>query len=127
MAVTTGRFGEPEAGIAESAEERQCRQSHAATSGQRVERGSNYFGIVMRACGLTRLFATAAAQAGVELTRSRLTSSLERITAFRDPALLEVGSFGPGKHDAANTVRTLRWGGACRCWTAQGGVRRAPA
>jgi ABC-type branched-subunit amino acid transport system substrate-binding protein len=117
VGITSTRNYEFRGGIGEAPAARQCREVYERRSGRRLApRGEAENSLTMNFCDTFRLFEAAAARAGVQLTRAALSSAAQTIGAFPFAAVGD-GSFGPGKFDGSDQVRTQRWELDCRCWT----------
>ena len=69
----------------------------------------------MSYCGITQLFERGMTAAGVNPTRTSFTTALQGIGTFT-MAYGGLGSFGPGKFDAADSVRRVTFRASCSCW-----------
>lgn len=117
IAYTSYRDNEHRAGLPEQPESAACRARHAQRTGEEIERGApaRYVGFVQH-CGLFEVFVKAATAAGPGLTRAGLVAGTNTLGTFPSPNFGGALSFGPGKPDGADFVRTKEYRRDCRCF-----------
>jgi ABC-type branched-subunit amino acid transport system substrate-binding protein len=119
VGVTTARTGEWRVGLPEPAVDAACREIYTRATGTEPQRSDNAYGGMDSACGLVDLLVRGATGAGPELTRAGYVDSLQRIGRIEYP-LYGGYSYGPGKTDGADPIRTLVYDSSCACWLPQG-------
>jgi hypothetical protein len=92
-----------------------CRQRYEKATGQPMPKTDGNYATVLGACLLVTDFVRAATAVGPTLTRAAIPREYERFGTFEIPGA-PPGSFGPGKYDAADYVRTIQWKASCKCW-----------
>ena len=120
LASTVSRTGEESAGRTEPQVDAACRALYEKATGESLPRMkdgeyNNTYGTTLYNCGMISLFERAAKAAGPNLTREAFSAALQRLGAVSLPRF-GGGSFAPGKFDASDLVRTLRWHADCTCW-----------
>jgi ABC-type branched-subunit amino acid transport system substrate-binding protein len=115
VGFTSLRTGEERAGLPEHPGSPQCRKRWSAATGQPMERTSPNAANVVGACILMTDFVRAARAVGPDLRRAAIPAQYERFGQFEVPGV-NPGSFGPGKYDAVDFVRTVQWKASCKCW-----------
>ncbi|MBW3664967.1 MAG: ABC transporter substrate-binding protein [Actinobacteria bacterium] len=120
VGITTMRIGEWRIGSPEPAVDAACRETYAASSGEDPHRSDNDYGGAMLSCGMVDLFVRAATLAGPELTREGWVTGVQQIGALDYPFFGGM-SFGPGKVDGADHIRTLVAEASCPPAEGQGG------
>lgn len=115
LGYTSFRTGEARAGQPEAQHDAKCRQNYEARTGEVIDRTKIVYANVVWACGITDLFARGMAAAGVNPTRGSFTDALQNLGEFPLP-FGDRGSFRPGKFDAPDSIRQVRWDLDCRCW-----------
>ena len=102
-----------------SPEDEACRALYnSTTEGKDFADGEE--GPLLPLCTLTRILEAGLEGAGPTLTREGLVGAVQRLDRLRLPSFLG-GRFGPARTDYASTVRPVRWGSACKCYTNAGG------
>jgi hypothetical protein len=119
VGVTTARTGEWRVGFPEPAVDAACRGIYARATGSDPQRSDNAYSAMDSACGLVDLLVRGTTGAGPELTRTAYVDSLQRIGRIDYP-LYGGFSYGPGKFDGADPIRTLVYDSSCACWIPQG-------
>ena len=119
-AITTMRTGEWRVNYPEPAVDAACQEIYADHSGDDPDRSEANYSGAMISCGMVGLFARAAVGAGQELTRERWVTGIQRIGAIPYPYFGGM-SFGPGKVDGADPIRTLVFEPSCPAPEGQGG------
>ena len=124
LATTVTRTGEERVDAPEPKVDADCRALYEKATGEplpRMEDGdyNNTYGTTLYSCGMVRLVELAAKAAGAQLTKPAFSGAMQRLGPVPLPRF-GGGSFRPGKFDAADLVRTLRWHGDCTCWKAAG-------
>ena len=123
IGVTSLRFNDGMARLPEPREQTACASVYEKRYGvklpRRDEEGreATEFGGVMTPCVMMRIFRDAATSAGPTLTRERYSAALQQLGPV--PILLArtgPGGFRPGKTDAPDAMRVVRWRFACKCW-----------
>lgn len=113
--ITTYRTGEEKVGVGENEDERKCREVYERRTGRTLPpKGDNEHGITVSNCTTLDAFLAGAARAGPELTRESFSQGVQAIGTF-PMSIWGGGSFGPGKLDAADLVRSAAWFSDCRC------------
>jgi hypothetical protein len=115
VGFTSLRTGDDRAGIPEYGGAAACRKRWSDATGQPMERSSPNSANVVGACILMTDFVRAARAVGPDLKRAAIPAQYERFGQFDVPGV-NPGSFGPGKYDAIDYVRTVQWKAACKCW-----------
>lgn len=120
LATTVTRVGEETASMAEPSVDRGCRERYERAAKERLPRMkdgeyNNTYGTTLYACGMIDLLAGAVDASGPTLTRAAFSRSLQAAGSVPLPRF-GGGAFRPGKFDAADLVRTVRWHGSCTCW-----------
>jgi hypothetical protein len=119
VGVTTARTGEWRIGLPEPAVDAACREIYTRATGANPARSDNAYGGMDNACGLVDLVVRAATSSGPELTRVKFVDGLQQIGRIPYP-LYGGFSYGPGKFDGADSIRTLVSDSSCGCWMPQG-------
>jgi ABC-type branched-subunit amino acid transport system substrate-binding protein len=119
VGVTTARTGEWRIGLPEPAVDAACREIYTRATGANPARSDNAYGGMDNACGLVDLVVRAATASGPELTRVKFVDGLQQIGRIPYP-LYGGFSYGPGKFDGADSIRTLVSDSSCGCWMPQG-------
>jgi hypothetical protein len=121
IAVTQSRLGEWRDGIPEPEPDAACREIYERATNQQLPRSADGrtssvpYSVTVRGCNLVRLFELSARLAGPELTRESFSAAVQRLGDF--PAAYRLGaSFGPGKFDAPDVQRLVRYHYDCKCW-----------
>ena len=123
IGVTSLRFNDVMANLPEGKEQTACASVYERRHGMKLPRRDDEgreatdFGGVMTPCVMMRIFQDAAVAAGPVLTRERYAAAIQRLGPA--PVLLArtgPGGFGPGKTDAPDAMRLMRWQFACKCW-----------
>lgn len=115
IGFTSLRTGDDRAGIPEHPGSAPCRKRWSEATKQPMERTTPNSANVIGACILMTDFVRAARAIGPDLKRSAIPRQYESIGAFDVPGV-NPGSFGPGKYDALDLVRTIQWKASCKCW-----------
>ena len=127
IAMTSQRFAEWRANIAEDPNDAKCRELYEKATGESVPRSvdgstsNSAYPVILYACGFVRVFEAAAKAAGVNLTREGFEAAVQRLGPTTAAWYLP-GGFGPGKTDLADSVRLLKFQFSCRCWHVAGPV-----
>jgi hypothetical protein len=119
VGVTASRIGEWRVGLPEPAVDAACRQVYSAATGQNPQRSENAYGGMDLACGEVDLLVRATTTAGPDLTRDKFVNGLEQIGSIDYP-FFGGFSYGPGKFDGGDAIRTLAYDDSCKCWMPQG-------
>lgn len=125
IGYTAFRTGEARKGQAEPAHDARCRQGYEQRTGETVDRRTIVYTNVVWACGITNLFARGMAAAGPNPTRDSFSQALQNLGEFPLP-FGDRGSFRPGKFDAPDSTRQVRWSLDCKCWLPTSGFTPAP-
>ena len=123
IGFTSFRTGEERAGLPEDAPSARCREAYGQLRGEAMTRDDEQYVTAVAACFMVRDFVRAARLAGPDLKRSKIPRGYETFGDFEMP-LGPAGSFRPGKYDAADYVRTIRWRSSCKCWEIVSPYRR---
>lgn len=115
LAVTTTRVGEWRVGLPQQPLFQECLDHYTAASGRNPGPGTTEEISIGATCGMVQLFETGASRAGPTLTRPGFGRGLVGAGAFELP-LFAGASFAPGKFDAADFERIVRWHADCACW-----------
>lgn len=115
IGFTSLRTGDDRAGIPEHPGSAPCRKRWSETTKQPMERNTPNSANVIGACILMTDFVRAARAVGPDLKRSAIPRQYESMGTFDVPGV-NPGSFGPGKYDAIDFVRTIQWKASCKCW-----------
>jgi ABC-type branched-subunit amino acid transport system substrate-binding protein len=115
LAYTSFRTGEGRAGRPEVAHDKACREVYERGTGERLDRTTIEYFYAVSACGIVRLFERGMTGAGPNPTRATLSQALQGLGTFEVP-YGATGSFGPGKFDAPDSTRRVRWQLECKCW-----------
>lgn len=126
VGITSLRTGEWRVNMPEPAVDAACRQTYARASGIDPKRSEDAYGGALHACGMVDVFVRGALAAGPELTRDRWVAGVQQIGAIEYPFFGGM-SYGPGKVDGADAIRTVEFEPACpvdesggggteRCW-----------
>lgn len=100
----------------ESPQATSCRKVYERRSGRQLAKwGSNEYALTMNVCDFVGWFTSAADAAGPGLTRPGIMAAFQRLGPVVSASLGD-GTFGPGKFDMSDLVRTARWSFTCRCW-----------
>ena len=127
IAMTSQRFAEWRANIAEDAGDAKCRELYEKATGESVPRSADgstsnsAYPVILYACGFVRVFEAAAKAAGVNLTRDGFSAALQRLGPTPAAWYLP-GGFGPNKTDLADNSRIMQFKFSCRCWHVAGPV-----
>jgi hypothetical protein len=78
----------------------------------------------MRQCGLGLLFVQAAQAAGRDLTTQSFVAAMQRVGSIDLPGVGPV-SFGPGKVEGADQLRTATFQSSCPCFVPTSGFAAA--
>ena len=115
IGLTAVRTNEEDVDLPEPADSKQCREIFEKATGTNLERGSNSYHVSLRACTLTNLFSAAATKAGANLTRSGFSQA---VPTLGEVGLADIapGTLQPGRYDAVNHLRVVRYTGSCRCY-----------
>lgn len=116
IAITSMRAGEWRTDLPEGAADRACLKTFKKSSGEEIahsEDDARY--AIGLSCEIVYRFADAAALAGAELTRDRLSGAIQAL-GKRDIPFTGGGSYGPGKFDGADFLRTKRFEFDCSCY-----------
>ncbi|MEY2430284.1 MAG: hypothetical protein QOC92_9 [Acidimicrobiaceae bacterium] len=119
VAVTTARTGEWRIGAPEPAVDAACREIYARGTGTDPQRSDNAYSAMDSACGLIDLLVRGTTASGPELTRAKYVDGLQQIGRIAYP-LYGGFSYGPGKVDGADAIRTMVYDSSCTCWMPQG-------
>ncbi len=100
----------------EAPADRACRETFESRTGETIGRAQDdrRF-MVQMICSIVQRFETAGNAAGDGLTRDSLQEEIANIGEV-DLPFTGGGSFGPGKLDGADYVRTVEWKFDCKCW-----------
>jgi ABC-type branched-subunit amino acid transport system substrate-binding protein len=99
--------------------EEACRSLYnSTTDGKDFADGEE--GPLLMFCALTQILRSGLEGAGPNLTRAGLVAAVQHLGRLGLPNYID-GHFGPGRTDYAATVRPVRWGAACKCYTNAGG------
>ncbi len=115
LAYTSFRTGEARAGRAEPAHDKACRELYEQRAEDRLDRTTIEYFYAVSACGIVGLFERGMTGAGPNPTRATLSQALQSLGTF-DVPYGSTGSFRPGKFDAPDSTRRVRWDLGCRCW-----------
>jgi len=89
-------------------------------------KGYNEDLLVLQTCEAFQLFLKLATAGGVNPTRKSVVAALPSIGDFSG-ATFDLARFNaPGKTTGGDTIATIAWSKACRCWTQTAGFRPAP-
>ena len=124
VGITANRTGEQRVGTPEPALDAECRGVVEKATGKQLARGTAGYEVAMSGCNQIRLLVRGATAAGIELTRTRFSAGMQSLGAFPQ-AYAGGGSFGSGKFDAADYIRTVRSDMECKCWKPADGFRRS--
>jgi hypothetical protein len=72
---------------------------------------------------MVKVFRTAADLVGPDLTRPKMGTAFQALTSITLPHT-QPGSFGAGKTDWADYMRTARYATSCHCYQDAGGSQR---
>jgi hypothetical protein len=114
------------AGTAPTATEQLCETNFASLGGKPLAAGSVRWTALMQHCGLGLLFVRAAKAAGRTLTVQSFTAAMQGLGKVDLPGFGPV-SFGPGKVEGADAVRTSTFSYACPCFVPDGAFPAAGA
>jgi hypothetical protein len=113
--ITTYRTGEEKVGQGETPPEKECRAIYERGTGTKLKaKGENEHGLTQGNCTLLKVLELAALKAGPTLTRATFSAGVQALGSF-PMTMWGGGSFGPGKFDAADYVRTTKWYANCKC------------
>jgi ABC-type branched-subunit amino acid transport system substrate-binding protein len=115
IGFTSLRTGEDRAGMPEHPGSGRCRKRWSDATGKPMEKTTPNAANVVGACILMTDFVRAARAVGPNLKRSAIPRQYESFGSFEVPGV-NPGTFGPGKYDAIDYVRTIQWKAACKCW-----------
>ena len=115
LGFTGYRTGEGRAGMPEPPADVECRRRYEELTGQQLDRNSGLYSTAMSTCNLVNVFAAGAERGGRALTRQGFSAGMQTI-GTTTLANAGFGSYRPGKFDAIDQVRTVRWRANCRCW-----------
>lgn len=93
-----------------------CKEIYERRTGRKLASyGSNEWGLTVNGCGLVDVIAAGLRNAGPGLTRTTLSAGIQQtrdipVTQWRG------GSFGRGKYDMSDFMRTNIWRRSCKCW-----------
>lgn len=111
---TSLRTGEHRIGLPEPAFDAACRKTYEEQTGEQIERGTDAYSSTLIACSLVRTFELAATRTGPNLTRAAFSATMQALgkvtIAYTAPS-----SFGRGKFDAPDQIRSVEWRRDCRC------------
>ena len=93
----------------ETPKSRDCRMRWNKLTGENVQPGGQDYGNITGVCNFVDLLATAGAKAGPALNRQGFTNTVQGLGRSFDFGGMG-GSFGPGKTNYADLVRTMVWG-----------------
>jgi ABC-type branched-subunit amino acid transport system substrate-binding protein len=122
IGYTAFRTGEAAAGLAEPPGDAACRQTYERSAGRPLDPKTLAYYYTVSYCGILRLFEQGMARAGPNPTRAGFSAALQGLGSF-PMAFGATGSFGPGKLDAADSVRRVTWRKSCTCWLPTDGFR----
>lgn len=131
IGISTSVQGDARLGRPQPAYDAECLRRHEANTGQRVEYGHpadpNYTAAFI--CTLMDRWADGVRRAGADLTRATWSAAMGATGGFDAVGSLG-GSWGPGKHDAPDFIRTVNWyyeheGERCLCFLPVDEARRA--
>lgn len=114
IALTSNRTNEARAGLPEAEAAADCRERYEEATGKELERDGNDYGAYLIYCDALDVLVRGAHSVGPELTQDGLADALRGLDAF-PLAQMVGGTFAPGKQDAADYIRTMRWLSDCRC------------
>lgn len=123
LSFTASRASEHRIGAPEDAAAADCRQRYESVTGVELDRTTDQYSVVMGTCALWDAFRLGSTNAGANLTRAGFVSALDARGSFAMPRTAGA-SYAPGKHDAADFIRTQRWRADCRCWMPEGSFRQ---
>jgi ABC-type branched-subunit amino acid transport system substrate-binding protein len=115
ITYTALRTGEARAGMAEPKHDADCRRTFERRTGKKLDRTGTEYSITVTACGIMRELVEGMVRAGVNPTRTLLSSALQSIGAW-DVPYSGAGSWGRNKFDAPDVTRRGTWKADCRCW-----------
>lgn len=115
IGFTSLRTGEERAGLPEHPGSAPCRKRWSDATGKPMERSTPNAANVVGACILMTDFVRAARAVGPDLKRAAIPKQYESMGQFEVPGV-NPGTFGPGKYDALDFVRTVQWKASCKCW-----------
>lgn len=96
--------------------DRACRETFEQRTGETIGLAQDDRRLMVQMiCSIIQRFETAGNAAGDGLTRDSLQEAIAGIGEV-DLPFTGGGSFGPGKLDGADYVRTLEWEFDCKCW-----------
>jgi hypothetical protein len=121
---TALRENEAKTGVAPSAVERRCEANYEQVGGRPLAPGSTKWDALMRQCGLGLLFVQAAQAAGRDLTTQSFVAAMQRVGSIDLPGVGPV-SFGPGKVEGADQLRTATFQSGCPCFVPTSGFAAA--
>lgn len=125
VSYTALRTGEARAGMPETATDGACRKIFEKRAGKKLDRTNTEYYLTVTACGILEQFTRGMNTAGINPTRSTLSTALQGLGVFDVPFSGE-GSWRPGKFDAPDVVRRTTWKGDCRCWIPVAPFTRTP-
>jgi hypothetical protein len=111
------RWNDGKVGIPEPAFDTACREEYEHATGTTLPRDSDGYSVALNTCTVFKLFVRAVQGLTTAITRPALSQSLQGLGPIQS-ARLGGGSFGNGKFDAADLIRTTRWSKGCKCWLA---------
>ncbi len=119
VGFTVGRTNEHRQGLPEPAVDAACIDRIATQGIAEPERGTPSYASMLGACGVLDAFLAGTRGAGTDLTRTRFGAAMAAVGPIDLPGQ-GPASFTPGKPDAPNAVRPLRWRLDCTCWMPSG-------
>lgn len=132
IGISTSVVGDLVLGRPQPAYDAECLRRHEANTGQRVEYEDppdpNYTAALI--CTLMDRWADGVRRARPNLSRATWSAAMAATGEF--PAVGTLGSsWGPGKHDSPDFIRTVNWhynyeGAQCLCFIPVDDARRAP-
>jgi hypothetical protein len=121
--ITTTRIGEWRVNMGEPAIDASCRKTYAASSGMDPKRSDNEYQGALHACGMIDVLRRALTGAGATLTRDGFVSSVQQIGPLASP-FFGGASYGRGKFDGADDIRSVAFDAGCKCWMPNSGFKR---
>ena len=116
LGVTVSRADQ---GVPISPEVQQCFDDYEATTGERLDPAATTFLEVnlRQECHMGEVLIRALEAAGPDLTPESFVAALETLVGVEGAQFAPI-TFGPGKHDGVDGVRTIEWDADCPCWNA---------
>ena len=112
--VTITRVNEGRVGRPQPPADAACIRLASAAVGTQVQRDTDAYGMYVRLCSMTEILRRSLEATGPDLTVTAFSAAAQRVGRLELPGF-GGGSYSPGRFDAGDHLRIIRWSAECKC------------